>query len=187
MQAGMKGGFALRIWWATVLSSEGSGGRKRPLFLSGGSRSSLVSTQRCVFKSAEKQSPNSCRWSKSECRPHPIPHPTSHASTSLASLPHSDGFLEQLLAYSHLPTSPRFPFLSMILYWDFYNYLCLLHPSQYQVLCCGYPQRYVCTVWQLYSKESVPSQTVDGGSSPFHVELLRLPNCMQRLDFLWTF
>ena len=33
-----------------------------------------------------------------------------------------------LLIYSDLPTSPRFPSLSVILYWDFYNYLCLLHP-----------------------------------------------------------
>ena len=37
-------------------------------------------------------------------------------------------FLSNLLTYSDLPKSPRFPSLSMILYWDFYNYLCLLHP-----------------------------------------------------------
>ena len=32
---------------------------------------------RCVFKSAESRSSNSCPQSKSECRPHPISHPTT--------------------------------------------------------------------------------------------------------------
>ena len=45
-------------------------------------------------------------------------------------------FLSNLLTYSDLPKSPRFPSLSMILYWDLYNYLCLLHPYQLQVLIC---------------------------------------------------
>ena len=85
---------------------------------------------RCVFKSAEGQSSNSCPWAESECRPHPIPHPMSRASTSQESLPLSDGFLEQLLTYSDLPPSSRFPSLAMILHWDFYNYFCLLHPYQ---------------------------------------------------------
>ena len=26
--------------------------------------------------------------------------------------------------------SPKFTFLNKVLYWDFYNYLCLLHPPQ---------------------------------------------------------
>ena len=30
---------------------------------------------RCVLKSAEGRSSNSCPWSESEHRPHPIPHP----------------------------------------------------------------------------------------------------------------
>ena len=46
------------------------------------------------------------------------------------SLPGADGFLEQLLAYSDLPMSPKLPSLTSVLYWDFYNYLCLLHPYQ---------------------------------------------------------
>ena len=84
---------------------------------------------RCIFKSVEEQrSSNSCPWSESECRPHPIPHPmtsgNSQTSTSQASLTHSDGFFE-LLTHSDLPKSPKFPSLSMVPYWDFC--LCLLH------------------------------------------------------------
>ena len=41
-----------------------------------------------------------------------------------------DGLLEQLLIYSGLLMSPRFPSFYITLYWDFYNYLCLLHPYQ---------------------------------------------------------
>ena len=40
-------------------------------------------------------------------------------------------FLSNLLTYSDLPTSPRFSSLSMILYWDSYNHLCLFHPYHY--------------------------------------------------------
>ena len=39
-------------------------------------------------------------------------------------------FLSNLFTYSDLPVSPKFPSLSVVLYWDFYNYLCLLHPYQ---------------------------------------------------------
>ena len=95
------------------------------VFLSGSSSSSLV---RCVFKSADGWSSNPCPWSESECRPNPIPHPmiwgNSHTSTSQESLPCADGFLEQLLTYSDLPMSPKFPSLTLVLYWDLYNYLC---------------------------------------------------------------
>ena len=87
----------------------------------------------CVFISAKGWSSNSCPWSESECRPHPIPDPmirgNSCTSTSQASLPCSAGFsgaTYYLTVFS--PKSPRFPSLSMILYWDFYNNLCLLHP-----------------------------------------------------------
>ena len=37
-------------------------------------------------------------------------------------------FLSNLFAYSDLPMSPKCPSLTMVLYGDFYNYLCLLHP-----------------------------------------------------------
>ena len=40
-------------------------------------------------------------------------------------------FLSNLLTYSALPISPKFPSLNMVLYQDFYNYLCLLHPYHY--------------------------------------------------------
>ena len=36
----------------------------------------------------------------------------------------SVGFLEWLLTYSGIPKFPRFPSLSVVPYWDFYNYLC---------------------------------------------------------------
>ena len=48
---------------------------------------------------------------------------TSHAATSEASLPYSDGPPKQLLTYSDLPKGPRFLSLAMVPYWDFYNYL----------------------------------------------------------------
>ena len=74
----------------------------------------------------------SCLWSEPECSPHRIPHPVaggiSLASTSQAKLPCSKDPLEQLITYSHLPKSASFPSLSVVLYWNFYNYLCLLHP-----------------------------------------------------------
>ena len=39
-------------------------------------------------------------------------------------------FLGNLLTYSDLPNSPKFPSLSVVPCWNFYNYLCLLHPYQ---------------------------------------------------------
>ena len=56
------------------------------------------------------------------------PPPNISAFSSPASLPRAEGFLEQLLTYGDLPKSPRFPSLSVVPCWDFYNYLCLLHP-----------------------------------------------------------
>ena len=56
------------------------------------------------------------------------------SSASPARLLCADGFLEQLLMYSDLPASSKFPSLSVAPYWDFYNYLCLLHPYQLQEL-----------------------------------------------------
>ena len=86
---------------------------------------------RCVFKSVG-QSSNSCPWSESECRPHLIPHPTtrgnSRTCTSQANLPKADGFLSNLFTYNDLLMSPKFLSLSVVLYWDFCSYLCLLHP-----------------------------------------------------------
>ena len=43
-------------------------------------------------------------------------------------------FWRNLFTYSDLPKSPRFPPLSPILSWDFYNYLCLPHPYQPSIL-----------------------------------------------------
>ena len=37
---------------------------------------------------------------------------------------YSDGFLKWLLTYNGLPNFPRFPSLTVVPYWDFYNYLC---------------------------------------------------------------
>ena len=131
MQTGRQGGSAPKIRWATVLSSTGVRVRKDSLFLSGSRSSSVVSGKLCI-QISRRWSLNSCSWSESECRPHPMPNTTtwgnSHNSTNQASLPCSDGFLEQLLTYGDLPKSPKIPSLSIVPYWDFYNYLFLLKP-----------------------------------------------------------
>ena len=61
---------------------------------------------RCGFKSVEGSSSNSCPGSEPECRPHPNPHPTTWGnfltSTSQASLPCSDDFLEQCIFFFSL-------------------------------------------------------------------------------------
>lgn len=56
-------------------------------------------------------------------------------STRQSSLPCSNGFLEWFLTYSGLPKFPRILSLSMVPYWDLYNYLCnYLTPSLSKVL-----------------------------------------------------
>ena len=88
-----------------------------------------------LIQISKRKPSNSCPWSELECRPRPIPHPMMQSialtSTSQASLPCSDDPLEQLLTYSDLPKSRRFPSLSIVPYWDFYNYRCLLQPYHY--------------------------------------------------------
>ena len=127
-----QGGSALRIRWATVLSSKESGMGKDSLFFSGSSSSCLVFGIQISGRVVLKCLP--LVWTWMQASSHPFPDPTtwgkSHASTSPARLPCSDGFLEQFLTYSYLPKCPRFPSLSVVPYWDFYNYLCLLHPYQ---------------------------------------------------------
>ena len=102
-------------------------------FFSWSRSSSFVFSKVCIQISRNVSS-HSRPWSESECRPHPTPYLMSRASISQASLPHSDGFHEQLLTYSDLPKSPKFPSLSMVPYWDFYNHLCLLHPYHWYPL-----------------------------------------------------
>ena len=140
MQAGRQGSSAPRIWWATVLSSKGSrDGKRLPLALSLSSSSSLESSKNiwpykvelglswCLIH-WEVWSLNSCPWFEPECRHHPIPQPMTWGiaptSSSPTSLPHSDGFLDQLSIYSDFPKFPRFPPLSVVTCWDFYDYLC---------------------------------------------------------------
>ena len=108
-QADRQGDSALRIQWATVLSSKGSRGQKRsPILLS--SSSSLVSgkvyiqiSRRVVLKLPPMV------WIWMQASPHSPP--ISCTSTSQASLPHSDGPPEQLLTYSDFSKSPRFHYL----------------------------------------------------------------------------
>ena len=128
MQAGRQGVSDPRIQWATVLSSKGSRGQKDSLFLFLGVVAPPWCLVRCVFKSAEGRSSDSCPGSESECRPHPSPTQCLASPLLQASLPRSAGFLEQLLTYGDLPASLGFPSPSMIFYWDVYNYLSLLHP-----------------------------------------------------------
>ena len=120
------------VGYSSIIQGEW-GVKKDHFFFSGSSGSPPWCPVRCVFKSAKGWSSDSCPWSESECRPHPIPDPmirgNSCTSTSQASLPCSAGFSGATYYLTVIsPKSPRFPSLSMILYWDFYNYLCLLHP-----------------------------------------------------------
>ena len=66
---------------------------------------------KCVFKSAVGQSSNSC--------------PLSESALVLMA------FLRSLLTYCDFPKSPKFSSLSTVPCWDFYKYLCLLHPYQF--------------------------------------------------------
>ena len=130
MQVGRHRSSALKIWWVTVLSSKGSGGRKTlPLPLSSSSSSSF-SIWKGVYSNQKKAGPQTLALGLN-LNAGLIPSPPndlrqfSH-STIHARLPYSDGFPQ----LSGLPTSPRFPSLCMIPYWDFYNHLCLLYPYQ---------------------------------------------------------
>ena len=138
MQAGRHCSSALRIQWATILSSKESWGWESPP-LHFWEQQLLLSIRWCVFKSTEGQFSNSYPRSEYECRPHPILHPTMETFLMPPLVKQAClvlmAFGGNLLTYSDLPTSPRFPSLSMILYWDFYNYLCLLHPYH---ICCRY-------------------------------------------------
>ena len=96
---------------------------------------------RCVFKSAEGRSSNSCPWSESESWPHPI-H-TQWPGQFAHLLPLVKPACLVLMAFSSnsyrdLPEFPRFPSPSMVLYWGFYNYLCLLHPYFICICVCIY-------------------------------------------------
>ena len=90
---------------------------KAHLFLSGGNSSFLVYIQSkvCIQISRRGGSSNSCPWSESECRLHPIPQPTtwgnSQAFTSPATCRVLMDFGGNLLTYSDLPMSPRLPSL----------------------------------------------------------------------------
>ena len=136
MQMGRQGGSALRIRWATVLSSKRSGGQKRPPPPFWEQQLLLSIRGRHVFKSAEEL--NSTPALGLNLNAGLIPSPTQPPEAILASpLVRQTclvlmAFLSNLLIYSDFPTSPRFPSLSRILYQDFYHHLCLLHPYQDQ-------------------------------------------------------
>ena len=66
MKAGRQGGSALRIQWATVLSSKGTGcGKRLPLPLSSSSSSSLEYSKRVFYP---KRSNRDCHGAYSNCR-----------------------------------------------------------------------------------------------------------------------
>ena len=62
--------------WVQFYPPRGVGVGKARLFLSGSSRSSLVSGK-VVFKFPEGGSASSRPWSESECGPPPISHPVT--------------------------------------------------------------------------------------------------------------
>ena len=127
------------------LSSKGSGGWKGPPPpLSSGSSSSLVSSKVCIHIS-RRAVLNSCPWSESECRTLPIPHPMSRASTRQENLPHSDGFLEQLI---NLRRSPSIPYISRSFYDPLLGLLQLPapapSPSRWMLLAVSTAVGYTC-------------------------------------------
>ena len=127
MQVGRHRSSAPRIWGSDGLQfyhPRGEGIGKVCFFLSGSCSSSLV----CMYSSQQKGSPQVLKLlpcSESECRPHPIPTQPSEAFLTPPLIKQAclwaDGFLEQLLTYSDLQLSLKFPPLSMVLYWDFYR------------------------------------------------------------------
>ena len=118
----------------------GVGVGKDCLFLSGSSSSSLVSCIQISGRVVLKFLPLIWTW----CRLHHIPHPTtwdkSHASTSPATLPCSDGLLEQLLTYIDVPKSlPRFPSLWSLIGASTTTFACsipIISPSKRFTLLC---------------------------------------------------
>ena len=135
MQADRQGGSAPRIRWAAVLSPKEHGSRKRvPLPLSSSSNSSLVSGHG-AYSNQQKGSPqtpalglnlNAALILPPTQGPEAYLKPPLVKKACLVLM----ALLNHLLTYSDFLKSPRFPSLSLVPYWDFYNYLCLLHPYQ---------------------------------------------------------
>ena len=98
------------------------------LFLSGSSSSSLASGKLCIqisWRVVLKLLPLVWIWMQTSSptqRPETILEPRLVKQACL--------FWRVSWTYSGLPTSPRFPSLSMIPCWDFCIHLCLLHPYQ---------------------------------------------------------
>ena len=101
----------------------GVGVGKALLFLSGSSSSSLVSGKMCIqisWRVVLKLLPLVWIWMLAWSHPPPNDlRQFSHLHWS--SKPALFWWLSWI--YSGLPTSPRFPSLSMISFWDFYNHL----------------------------------------------------------------
>ena len=140
MQASRQGDSVLRIRWATVLSSKGSWVGKDCFFLSKSSSSSLVSGKACIQISRRailKLLPLVWFWMQASHYPPP---------NNLRQFFHC--LVLMVFTYSDLPTSPKFPSLSVVLYRDFYNYLYLLHPYQ-NCQCDWCPPQHSTVNWSL--------------------------------------
>ena len=100
-----------------------------PLALPCSSGSSLVSLS-VLIQISRVLSSNSSPGPAPEASSHPPPSDLRQISWlhCQASLPGSDGPLLTIMSLQRSPKVPRFPSLSMVPYWGFYNSLCLLHP-----------------------------------------------------------
>ena len=100
-----------------------------PLALPCSSSSSLVSLS-VLIQISRVLSSNSSPGPAPEASSHPPPSDLRQISWlhCQASLPGSDGPLLTIMSLQRSPEVPRFPSLSMVPYWCFYNSLCLLHP-----------------------------------------------------------
>lgn len=110
----------------------GVGVGKARLFLSRSISSSLLSGEVCIQirrRVVLKPLPLVWVWMQAWC--HLPPEAILKAPLTKEACLVLMVFLSSLLIYSDLPMSPKFPSLNVVLYQDFYNYLCLLHPYHY--------------------------------------------------------
>ena len=83
-------------------------------------------------------------------------------------------FFSNLSAYSDLPMSSKFPSLNMVLYWNFYNYLCLLHPYHFHT--------YAPLARVVFLPYTIPIATYASQPSDLSLDGLSCPSIALNLD-----
>ena len=177
MQAGRNGSSAPGIWWASFII-QGEWGLEKPTSFFLGAVAPPQYPVRCVFKSTEGWSSNSCSWSEYECRPNPISTQQPEAILKAPLMKQAClvlmVFFSNLSAYSDLPMSSKFPSLNMVLYWNFYNYLCLLHPYHFHT--------YAPLARVVFLPYTIPIATYASQPSDLSLDGLSCPSIALNLD-----